>query len=239
MKTAILSDIHANYQALRAVVEHARTNGCQAFLSLGDVVGYGPQPRECIDLLMQIAATNILGNHDGYLVEGETCQRSKVVAKIIEHHRTLVTGTQLEWLAKSFSHLVIDDMMFVHGGPRDHRDQYLYKVSEALIPAGFRWLFSGHTHVQIKVRFAARSYCNPGSVGQPRDGDWRAAYAIVDAGEVHLQRVAYDVDATARAMKEAGFDPFCYENLFIGAQIGGRKDAVEIIRNDGEEIEQI
>lgn len=228
---AILSDIHANLPALEAVLADAHKRGCRRFISLGDVVGYGAQPGECINLLKSLGAINILGNHDSYIVFKNDCPRSKKVSQIITYQRALLTPQQIEWLSQSPRFLCEGNLMFVHGGPVDPRDQYLYTVSRSTVPEDIRWLFSGHTHVQIMADFTDRGYCNPGSVGQPRDGDCRAAYAILDGESVQLHRVVYDIDRAASAMIAAGFEPFYYENLYVGAQIGGRIDQIDIIKD--------
>lgn len=237
MTIALLSDIHANLPALEAVLADARARGCTRFLSLGDVAGYGAQPAECIELLRGLGATNILGNHDGYLVSEQNCPRSAVVAAIIERQRSMVSASQLAWLRASPAQLREGENLFVHGGPEDPRDQYLYAVRESCIPPGVERLFSGHTHVQALIEFGpAKIYCNPGSVGQPRDGDPRAAYASLGAdGRVVLHRVAYDIDRAARAMQEAGYEPFQYQNLYIGAQIGGRIDHIKVLAEKVED----
>lgn len=227
---AILSDIHGNLPALQAVMKDALARGCDRFISLGDVVSYCAQPGECIDLLSQYNATNILGNHDSYLTTNSNCPRSKAVSKIIEHHRKIVTESQLDWLKKSLPLLREEAALFVHGGPDDPQDQYIYTVSNKIFPKTVQLLFSGHTHVQILVNFEGKIYCNPGSVGQPRDGDLRAAYATLDNGMVNLHRVAYDVDKTVAAMKNAGYEAFYYENLYKGSQIGGRIDQIKVIK---------
>ena len=226
---AILSDIHANLPALEAVIADAKSLGCDRFISLGDVVGYGAQPGECIDLLQSLGAVNILGNHDSYITRDENCPRSRVVSHVIDYQRSVLSAAQADWLRGSVDSFRDSDVLFVHGGPDDPRDQYLYTVSRGTVPDGVRWLFSGHTHVQVLADFGDRGYCNPGSVGQPRDGDSRAAYVVMDARDVTLRRVAYDIDRAVAAMKAACFEPFCYENLYKGAQIGGRVDSVKII----------
>lgn len=226
---AILSDIHGNLPALTAVIADAKAQGCTRFLSLGDVAGYHAQPGECIDLLRELGALNILGNHDSYITLDQDCPRSRVVSEIIRYQKGVLKTDQIAWLRQSMDSYREDDCLFVHGGPDDTRDQYIYAVSEEIVPAGVRWLFSGHTHVQVRVTFARKGYCNPGSVGQPRDGDCRAAYAVFDGQDVALRRVPYDIDRTVAAMKAAGFEPFCYENLYKGAQIGGRVDRIRII----------
>lgn len=228
---AILSDIHANLPALEAVLADARSRGCTRFISLGDVAGYGAQPGECIDLLRALDVPNILGNHDSYIVLGENCPRSRVVSQIIDYQRTMLTPSQVDWLRASHDSVRENDSLFVHGGADNPRDQYLYTVSRSIVPDGIRWLFSGHTHVQVHADFGDRGYCNPGSVGQPRDGDRRAAYATLDGETLQLHRVTYDIDRTVAAMKVAGFEPFCYKNLYKGAQIGGRIDHIKIIKD--------
>lgn len=226
---AILSDIHSNFPALKAVVADAISKGCTRFLSLGDVGGYGAQPGECIDLLKEIGAINILGNHDSYLLFDENCSRSRVVSKIINYQKKIISAEHIAWLRSSLRQLRKDDFLFVHGGPDDPQDQYLYTVSASLFPQGIRCIFSGHTHVQIMASFDMFCFCNPGSVGQPRDGDPRAAYALLSSGEISLYRVSYDIDQSVAAMKAAGFEAFCYENLYKGTQIGGRIDSITII----------
>jgi putative phosphoesterase len=226
---ALLSDVHANLSALDAVVKAAILLGVRKFISLGDVVGYGPFPGECIDLLESIQAESLLGNHDDFVISGTKSFRSKVVSDVIEYQRGKLTERHIQWLEKSKVRLIEWDKYFVHGGPDGPCDQYLYEVSASTIPQGFRWLFSGHTHVQCLASFAGKSFCNPGSVGQPRDGDWRAAFATFDGSKVGLFRVPYDVDATVAAMRSAGFPERYYLNLYNGTQIGGRIDSIRIV----------
>ncbi|WP_267912139.1 metallophosphoesterase family protein [Melaminivora jejuensis] len=111
-------------------------------------------------------------------------------------------------------------------------DQYLYVIDERTVPDSKGRLFSGHTHVQVLMELASgKIYCNPGSVGQPRDGDCRAAYAIIKDDCIELRRVSYDIDAAAFAMQSAGFEAFIYEGLYKGAQIGGRIDRVVYVHD--------
>ena len=98
-----------------------------------------------------------------------------------------------------------------------------------MLPDGYRRFFCGHTHVQKLVDFGGKTFCNPGSVGQPRDGDPRAAFAVLDGERISLHRVAYDIDRTVAAMQAAGFhEEWLWKNLYIGAQIGGRVDDILI-----------
>ena len=173
-----------------------------------------------------------MGNHDYYLVSGEDCPRSKTVAEINEVQKGLVSAEQVEWLSSSVSYIVEDRDYFAHGGWQDPMDQYLYEVSASKLPPEAKHFFTGHTHVQVVMKFGEQTYCNPGSVGQPRDGDCRAAFAILNEDGIHLRRVAYDIDKTAKAMRDVGFPERYFENLYIGAQIGGRIDKITRSKDD-------
>lgn len=223
---AIISDIHGNLPALQAVLEEIDRMGCESVISLGDVVGYYAQPGECINVLKDRGIVNILGNHDEYIVNGATCTRSKLISDIIEYQRTIISNDQKTWLSHSERFIAKDRKYFLHGGWKDLVDQYMYTVSENDFPEEADMLFAGHTHVQIFLDIKGKKFCNPGSVGQPRDGNPRAAFATLSGNHVDLHRVEYDIDRTAAAMREAGFAPKCYENLYHGTQIGGRVDTI-------------
>jgi predicted phosphodiesterase len=222
---AVISDIHGNLPALQAVLQTVSSLGCARIISLGDIVGYYAQPGECIDLLREYGAVNIMGNHDGYLVNGTACPRSKMVADIMDYQRGIISAEQVRWLAESLPSLAEDGNYFAHGSWLDS-DEYLYRVSAAHIPQDAINFFTGHTHVQALLEFGSRKYCNPGAVGQPRDGDPRAAFATLSGNEIALYRVAYDIEQTVFAMRKAGFPDRYSENLYIGAQIGGRVDKI-------------
>ena len=228
---AIISDIHGNLPALRAVIACAEKKGCTRIISLGDVTGYYAQPGECIDILRNYNAINLLGNHDEYLITGQSCPRSKTVSDLIHYQHSVILPDQLEWLASAPTSRSEDDKFFVHGGWNNPVDEYLYTISESTLPADRGLYFSGHTHVQVLVHFSEKTYCNPGAVGQPRDGDPRAAFAVLNGNEITLHRVEYDIDETAFAMKKAGFPQRLYMNLYSGAQIGGRVDKITIEYN--------
>ena len=229
---AIISDVHGNLPALRAVMDAALKLGCTRFLSLGDVVGYYAQPGECIDLLRTHGIPNIMGNHDYYLTSGVGCPRSQLVTRTIEFAQSMISEDQIAWLRKSIPLYREADTLYLHGGPDDPRDQYLYSVSSSTLPTDIKVMFSGHTHVQKFARFSnGNIFCNPGSVGQPRDGDNRAAFAVVTDKDIALQRVSYDIDETIREMQRADFPAHFYDNLRIGAQIGGRIDKIEILED--------
>ncbi len=213
---AIISDIHGNLPALEAVLERIDALGCRRIISLGDVVGYYAQPGECIDLLRARGIVNVLGNHDHYIVSGEGCPRSKLVSDITDYQRTIISPEQVTWLATSMSFISNSPIHFYHGGMRDPIDQYLYEIGPGDIPDDASILFAGHTHVQTLLELGGKQFCNPGAVGQPRDGDPRAAFATLSGDVIDLHRVDYDIDRTAFHMRQTGFPAKCYGNLYIG-----------------------
>ena len=224
---ALISDIHANLAALEAVLDDIDRRGVRDILCLGDVVGYNAEPDECLSLLRAREVPCLLRNHDSYLVSGKNCERSRVVAEIIDDHRTRVSEANLEWLALAGLSRFANGDLFVHGGPDDPVDQYIYRVSRDLFKDGVRRMFVGHTHVQTILELDERVFCNPGSVGQPRDNDPRSGYALVTPSSVELVRVPYDIARTVAVIAERGYAPFIGDCLWQGTQLGGRVDRIE------------
>ncbi len=224
---AIISDIHANYAALRAVLADAEAMGCDGYICLGDVAGYHADINECIELLRSLPNLFLIrGNHDAYLLSGKGCPRSELVSRTLAYQAAVIKPDNLAWLAISQDQLRIGLDLFVHGGPIDCLEQYIYRVTPTLCRDGVSRLFCGHTHVQVLYRQERLLFCNPGSVGQPRDGNPKAAYAILGFDGVQLKRIEYDISATEDSMKSAGFPDFSFTNLRIGAQVGGRVDQI-------------
>jgi len=224
---AVVSDIHGNLPALHSVLNAIDGLGCDRIISLGDVTGYYAEPGKCLDLLIERNAIQLLGNHDEYHVSGNACPRSKLVSELIEHQRKFLTNEHIKFLSGLKPRYNEEESLFVHGGWENPIDQYLYRVSSDILPGSGKYYFSGHTHVQILAHFSTKTYCNPGSVGQPRDGDSRAAFAVFNGNDITLHRVEYDIDQTVFAMKKAGFvENILWDNLYIGAQIGGRIDKI-------------
>lgn len=219
----IISDIHGNYPALQQVLRELRTRGCGRIYCLGDTAGYYSMVNECIDLLRRADVITLKGNHDSYLLGEAVCPRSRSVNQCIAYQRSIVTPENLRWLAALRPALTTPRFSAVHGGWHDHLDEYIthfdFNDPDAL-ETGARVFLSGHTHVQTLEGKNGLLYCNPGSVGQPRDRDPRAAYAILDDSGITLGRVAYDIDETADQMRRAGFSNYFYKNLYSGCKIG-------------------
>lgn len=226
---AIISDIHGNYPALKAVLDDADLLGCEKILSLGDVAGYYCMINECIDLLRSRQITSLRGNHDQYLISHARCPRSNSANLCLEYQQRVITHSNLEWLSTLPISLTLDDLSGVHGGWNDPLDEYMVKLSpEYFLGRSGKYFVSGHTHVQILWKFDGGYYCNPGAVGQPRDGDPRAAYATFDHGNFVLRRVSYDIDQIVAEMHVAGFESRLSENLYRGTQIGGKQAHIKI-----------
>lgn len=225
----IISDVHGNDVALASVLNSLLERGVDRIVSLGDVAGYYNGFNECVDLLRDHDVKHILGNHDWYLISGSPCPRSRAANRCLDHQRQVATAENLRWLEQAVPSLAFDGISMVHGGWHDPLDEYLYAISEAYFESlPGQWFFSGHTHVQGMWTFTAKTYSNPGSVGQPRDGDPRAAFATWEAGQIELGRVEYDIDAVGHRMAAAGFEPYFYENLRHGTRIGGGIDGVVV-----------
>lgn len=226
---AIISDIHGNYPALMSVLHSIDNMGIDHIVSLGDVAGYYCMINECCDELRARNITNLMGNHDFYLTSGNFCPRSRSAGDCLEYQRSVVTSENLNWLASSEHKHHVDGLSMVHGGWKDPVDEYMQTLSSDYFAKLEQKLFvSGHTHVQGIWKLKGKVYCNPGSVGQPRDGDPRAAFATWDGKEFELHRVAYDIDVIARQMQHARFPKYFYEGLYTGRRIGNKLSHVTV-----------
>jgi predicted phosphodiesterase len=226
-----ISDVHGNFPALSAVLQKLDETGVLRVYSLGDVAGYYPMVDDCIALMRERKVTHILGNHDDYLVNHKIAARSMTVNRLIEYQRKRIKPEHLAWLAASGDHLDEPEFFAVHGGIHDYLDEYVvdFQFPES-IPQ--RLFLSGHTHMQKRIERDEYTYCNPGSVGQPRDGDPRAAFAVLDAsGALRLARTEYDIDAIVKSAKAAGFSPRIYEGLYTG-------EGIKPYRSSGEDSGQ-
>lgn len=219
---AIISDVHGNYPALKAVLDEIDKLNVDSIISLGDLAGYYCYINECIDLCKKYNVLNIMGNHDYYLLSGTGCPRSVSANICLEHQMKTITQDNYLWLKNSISVLDNDLFSLRHGGWKDSLDEYIYHFSFNMIDGYNQKIFgSGHTHIQTIMQENGKIYFNPGSVGQPRDHDPRAAYAIIDdAGCVKLRRCEYAVNETINAMKTLGFQDRISICLRHGTKIG-------------------
>jgi putative phosphoesterase len=232
---AIISDIHGNFEALREVLKSIDEMGIKEIYCLGDVVGYYFQFNEVCDEIRRRNIPCVMGNHDWYLASGGFCARSKTADDCIQYQKKNIRADNLEWVQSFPAYRKEVGLFMVHAGwGVDPIDEYLLEPSpEYFEKIDGDYFCSGHTHIQRSDKFGDKLYCNPGSVGQPRDGDNRAAFATWDAKkkEFALHRVEYNFEKVGQLMEQAGFNGYYYERLFIGAKDNGwykNKDGVSV-----------
>jgi predicted phosphodiesterase len=231
---AIISDIHSNLEALIAVLEDIDKHGVTEIYCLGDIVGYGPNPRECIDLVMKCRMV-LLGNHDqGAMFDPEGFNLPAERAIFWTREQLEAPGEnraskerRWEFLAERPRSFRENGILYVHGSARNPLNEYVFpediynqRKMERIFSLVERYCFQGHTHVpgifteQIAedlYQFASpeeigyvhplddrKTLCNVGSVGQPRDGDWRGCYVLLDGDVIRYRRVEYDIETTIK-----------------------------------------
>lgn len=207
---AIISDVHGNYEALKQVLAKIDEMHIPEIFCLGDVVGYYSQVNECCDALRARHVRCVMGNHDWYMASGTGCPRSRSVNDCLAYQRKVISRENLEWVQSFPVILHAHGLSMVHGGWQNPIDEYLEPEKGCFENLSDRYFVSGHTHIQRVEQFGSQIYCNPGSVGQPRDGDNRAAFATFDGKEFTLFRVQYDIKRVGELMDAAGFNPYYY-----------------------------
>ena len=218
MRVGVLSDVHANLPALEAVL--GDLGSLDVLLNAGDVVGYNPWPEACVDAMRSRDVPTVRGNHDRAVVENTDFRFNSMAAAGVEYAREQLDDEQLEWLESLPEELTrFDDRVrVVHGHP-DDPDRYTYPADfDSSMLDGADALILGHTHVQHVEHYDDGIVLNPGSVGQPRDRTPAAAYAILDldAMDVELRRVEYDVQQVIDAVEDAGLPGEVGERLRVG-----------------------
>ena len=229
MKLAVISDIHSNYDALVTVL--GEIHDFDFMICLGDLVGYGAQPNEVVEEIRRLNPRVILaGNHDYATITGDTSNFVTHASKAIEWTRKILKSENLRFLSKlpyhstqPFGNALIASY---HGSPRDPLNEYIYpgapqRMYQALVEeANANLLLLGHTHIPLHLPTASGTLVNPGSIGQPRDGDPRASYATLDIqdGKVDcvIHRVSYDIESAASKIVQGGLPTFLADRLFVG-----------------------
>jgi diadenosine tetraphosphatase ApaH/serine/threonine PP2A family protein phosphatase len=244
MRVAILTDIHSNLPALEAVLGAIDEAGIERRWCLGDVVGYGAQPDECAKLVSERCELSLVGNHD-LAVTGEISVDvfSASAAAAVEWTRASAQPATLEFLKSLRPENADQEVGLYHASPRDPVWEYVLAVDQArecIAAQSARVSLIGHSHValwfsdgpgppggdgggqaeggrEIEVS-SDRWLLNPGSVGQPRDGDPRAAWLELDTDEwkATYHRVEYDIDGAAEAIREAGLPELLADRLYVG-----------------------
>jgi len=217
---AIISDVHGNYPALQSVLRRIDELGCEKIISLGDVTGYYCMVNECIDEFRRRNIANILGNHDSYVLGKGKCPRSTTVNKCIEYQKKILSGENYAYLESSLDFLDTDLFSARHGGWRDPLDEYIERFDFSIAERySCKFFCSGHNHIQTVQKKDNVIYFNPGSVGQPRDEDSRAGFALITNDGVELLRVEYPIDEIVEHMRAEGFEDRISECLYKGTKV--------------------
>jgi len=228
VRVAVISDIHSNYDALQAVL--SAMGAYDALVCLGDLVGYGAQPNEVVSEVRSLRPDAIImGNHDYAVSTGDTSGFVHHAVKAVEWTRKEISPDNLTYIAglRSKTTLTADGIKIalVHGSPRDPLNEYIYPGTPEFIlrsmldESGGSVLLLGHTHVPFSHRLGPKLIANPGSIGQPRDGDPEASYAILEPSaetKFQIRRVSYDIDAAASKIAARGLPRLLADRLYIG-----------------------
>jgi putative phosphoesterase len=224
---AVISDIHANLEALSAVL--SEMEGLDAYC-LGDLVDYGANPNEVVDEVRKRGVVCILGNHDQAAITGDASRMNPMAALSSEWTARNLTSESLTYLKKLPMDLGREfertKARFFHGSPDDPLWEYVDPSTHRMIfghylaRLGVGLLGLGHTHVPYVWKDRRGIVFNPGSVGQPRDGDRRASYTLLTAEEgdvdVKVRRVEYDHESAASKIRAAGLPGFFADRLYTG-----------------------
>ena len=224
---AILGDIHGNLEALEAVLNDATGRDVSSYVSVGDIVGYNANPGECLERVRGLGCMAVRGNHDHYCSHDESLDDFQpLAANVMDWTRRALDDSQLKFLRGLVLTRNVAGFSVVHS-TLDMPDKWGYVFDTLEADANFNYqttsvCFHGHTHVpvvyerhgrtsrypltKLQISMGRKYFINVGSVGQPRDGDSRAAYAIYDLDnrQVELFRVTYDIAATQAKIRKAG-----------------------------------
>ncbi|MEI6148317.1 MAG: metallophosphoesterase family protein [bacterium] len=240
VKYAVCGDIHGNWEALSAVLEDAEGQGATHFACVGDIVGYNANPAECLRRLRELKTVCVRGNHDHYCSHDE-CIRDfhPLAANVVDWTRNQLNDDEVDFLRQQKLVRVVNGFTLVHS-TLDMPEKWGYVFDELEAESNFSYqstsvCFYGHTHQPVvfekaggfvrrtngprnSIQLGKKYFINVGSVGQPRDGDCRASYALYDtvAREVHMRRVAYDIETTQKKIIAAGLP----ERLAARLQMG-------------------
>jgi predicted phosphodiesterase len=239
MKYAVIADIHGNLEALQVVLEDIKNQKCTHYCCVGDVVGYNANPKECLDIIRGMGMPVVKGNHDEYCSTNETLEGfNPHAADAVNWTRQQLNEEDKQWL-RDFKYVrLVASFSMVHA-TLDGPQRWGYVFDKLMAAASFTYqntgvCFFGHTHVPLafirdsqvrggtyskfKVEPGKKYFVNVGSVGQPRDGNPKAAYVIydLDEGSIELRRLDYDIPTAQKKILAAGLPPRLAERLAYG-----------------------
>ncbi len=227
MKIALFGDIHANLEALETVLADAEAQGCDSYVCLGDVVGYNANPAECLEIIREMDCPVVKGNHDEDAGGDHSLEMmNPIAAEALQWTRDQLNAEQREFLARMRMVRQVEDFTIVHS-TLDQPNVWNYVTNKFDAMSNFSYQFTqvcfhGHTHVprvfvrgskvqevppeSIAIEDGMKYFINAGSVGQPRDGEWKASYCIydLDAKLITFRRLEYDIETTQKKILAAG-----------------------------------
>lgn len=239
MRFAIFGDIHANLEALQAVLADAQDHGCTHHVCIGDIVGYNANPHECVQIIRELGCPVVMGNHDEQACLSDDLENFNPLAEVaIRWTRDNLTDDDKAWLRSLRLVRQVRDFSIVHA-TLDTPGQWGYVFNQLDAAASFNYQFTnvcfyGHTHAPrayvkdesvhavpldlLQIERNKKYFINVGSVGQPRDGDWHASYCIYDteSGCVALRRIEYDINTAQDKVVEAGLPQRLADRLALG-----------------------
>lgn len=224
----MVSDVHSNLEALLEVLRDA--GGFDLAICAGDIVGYGPNPSECLRKMDELGFHSVMGNHEYAIITGDSSGFNPYAAMAVRINRRLLGTDEVIRLGSLPINLKLDldgvEVQVYHGSPSDPINEYVFPeeaeaaAEEYLESLDAGLIILGHTHIPYVVESEAGFMINPGSVGQPRDGDPRASYMLVEirgsSVKVEHRRVDYDVDAVASKMRRVGLPEVLAARLYGG-----------------------
>ncbi len=240
MKYAILSDLHANLEAVQAVLAHSQQQQCTHYVCLGDIVGYGPNPREVLELVRGLNCPVVMGNHDEYSSKDlHMAGFNPMASEGIKWTRDQLTDEEKSWLRDLKYTRNVESFVMVHA-TLDLPEKWAYVFDKLAAAASINYqrtaiCFNGHTHVpvafvrgptgivgglysKIKIEVGKKYFVNVGSVGQPRDRNPKASYVTFDLVNnlIELHRVEYDIEAVQKKIRAVGLPESLAERLALG-----------------------
>ncbi len=237
----VIADIHSNFSALEAVISDIKLHypKVKEIYNLGDTVGYGPDPQKCIDAIMsnKLITRSIKGNHDHYVAQASIPPGVNLWAEKAIHFQIENTSIEHRWQLANQQTIIYTkhlefphEIVVVHGSPQYPLSEYIHpetekqmKLFDFMYTSNIDILLLGHTHIPYSSIKSLESekelrIINPGSVGQPRDNDPRASYAVIDLNnlEVEIIRIEYDIQSVAQRMNSMGLPKYLSDRLFEG-----------------------
>ena len=239
MRYAVLADIHSNMEALEVVLADSRDQKCTHYCCVGDVVGYGANPKECLDIVREMNMPCVKGNHDEYCSTDEELEGfNPHAAQAVGWTRNQLSDEDRQWLKDLKYVRLVASFSMVHA-TLDGPQRWGYVFDKLAAAASFTYqntsvCFFGHTHVPVafirdtfvrggtyskfKVEPGKKYFVNVGAVGQPRDGNPKAAYVVYDLNEgtIEIRRLDYDIPKAQKKILAAGLPPRLAERLAFG-----------------------